>query len=360
MNPTVSIAFPCRNRGRLLDRTIMSILRQKYSPRVELVVVDDGADGITEGVANQYGAKFILKPRVESYPEFQSITEMWNLCLANCTGEIVMLQCAEVHHDKLTVIQDLVERVMSGTKIMATPLIRDLGQKGEFENWANHPTEGSRPGWISGAGPHAFRRTEMLEIGGYEEMFYGYGHEDDYWMYLLRKNGWSIEYVESAICSHQWHLRPTFEPITGYANRALLRTLWMEIEDGEREPRANSKALEIDNSVTAQQINDYAELVASTSRSSEYKEWAEKWVNGFANVDDIFVTQRNMAVEQLGPEEMVLEAAWAILRAGEAHVQAMVSTDGRWKERASRAADIHMTWAAHALKRAGKLIVTAQ
>src|SRR6266852_4778631 len=131
MWPSVSIAFPCWRRGVLLEKTLASIRRQKYPGDLELIVVEEEDDGYTKTVAQAFGAKYIHNPRLEPYPVFQSIAELWNLGLHACTGEIAVLQTAEVLHESPKVIEDLVHRAWwSGQRILATPLIKDLGQDG--------------------------------------------------------------------------------------------------------------------------------------------------------------------------------------------------------------------------------------
>ena len=60
--PSVSIAFPCWNRGVLLAETLASIRKQNYPASLELVVVESGNDDQTEKVAQDFGAK-VSSPR---------------------------------------------------------------------------------------------------------------------------------------------------------------------------------------------------------------------------------------------------------------------------------------------------------
>lgn len=154
----------------------------------------------------------------------------------------------------------------------------------------------------------------MLEVGGYEENFYGYGFEDGFLFYILRKNGWSIEYVESAVCAHQWHERTKYEPVTGYANRSLLNILTMEIEDGTRLPLANKEPLRLETAVAEEQITGAVRMALSLPMSRTFKDWAiECWMNGNKNPDITFVHQRTIANEGMGKVsqigEMITEAA---------------------------------------------------
>jgi len=363
MNPAVSIAFPCWNRGRELRVTLETITRQNYSP-LELVVVEEEDDGLTESVAKEFGVKYVRRIRTQPYPIFQSIASQWNQCARESSGEILLLQTAEVLHESDNVIGDLVERILSKPKIMATPLIKDLAQDGSQIGWYNHPTDGSRPGWVSGAGPHAIRREDFFFTGGYEELFYGYGSEDDYWMYLLRKNGFSIEYVESAVCAHQWHERTKFEPVTGYANRALIRTLTMEIEEGRRKPLANCQPLSLEASAREEDVtNIVLDALNREEMSRKFKTWAvEVWINGNRNPDITFVYQRDIANEGNGRiseiGEMITEAAWGVVRAREAYVEGALAANEAWSKRALQCAQVTETWASRALARARKLMET--
>jgi hypothetical protein len=360
MTSSLSIAFPCWNRGQLLEITLETIRRQNYPGPLELVVVESGEDGLTEYVAKHFGARYIRQERPETFPVFQSITEMWNRCAKESSHEILLLQTAEVLHESGNVIQELVKRVESKPKVVATPLIKDLLPDGSFTNWYNHPTEGSRPGWVSGAGPHAMRREDFFSVGGYDLRHYGYGGEDNFWMYVLRKNGFSIEYVENAVCGHQWHERTKYEPVTGYSNRSLTNILIMEIEDGKRKPICNGEPLELDLTATEEAITDAVIETLSLNPGTFFKDWAKScWLVGNKHPDLTFVAQRSTANEGLGLisqiGEMVTEAAWAIIRAKEARAVAAAVT-GQWAARASLCADIDATWAARSLAKGKELM----
>ena len=134
MWPSVSLAFPCWNRGLLLEKTLASIWRQSYRhwTNLELVVVEEGDDGYTKKVAEAFGARYIARERKESYPLFQSIAEHWNQCFRECHNDVVILQCAEILHESENVIADLVTRVTSGNKIFAHAYLKDLNADGSF------------------------------------------------------------------------------------------------------------------------------------------------------------------------------------------------------------------------------------
>jgi len=357
--PSVSIAFPCWRRGALLRNTLESINRQAYPGKLELIVVEEENDGLTEQLAAEYGARYIRNERVEPFPVFQSITKLWNMCWQAASSEIVILQCAEVMH-RNNVIESLVDHLLtSDKKTLATPLIEDLAEDGSFAGWYNHPTEGSRPGWVSGAGPHCFYKWEMEKIGGYDLQFYGYGGEDNYLFFLLRKNGWNIDYVPSALCAHQWHERTKYEPTTGYANRSLINALTMEIELGWIPPLANREPLELRRRPDIEELYKVLACTVDFPMSETFKNWRENFYETPIHPDDLFVLQRTIANEGLGKVyeigEMITESVWAMLRETEAR-QVADEASGQWKNRASFCADIHATWAALSLEKAKRLM----
>lgn len=370
MWPSVSIAFPCWNRGLLLEKTLTSIWRQSYRHwnSLELIVVEEGDDGYTRKVAESFGARYVARERKESYPLFQSITEMWNQCFRECHNDVVILQCAEVMHESENVIADLVARVTAGDHIFAHAYLKDLNPDGSFNGWYNHPTEGSRPGWVSGSGPHCFYRQEMLEFcdgnpGPYCTDYFGYGGEDDHLFDCLRQSGWRLEYVNT-ICAHQSHERVKYEPVAGYANRALKNIHYREMRDGFRPPTPNKYPLLVDTSVRESVIADWI-LVAENryEMSNIFDVWAFLWRSGDRNPDDLFVLQRAVANEGLGiPSqigEMIMEAAWSVIRADEAltaHAVAEYQQFPHWAARCKRSWEIQLTWAARALAYAAKLM----
>ena len=367
MAPPISIAMPCWRRADYLARTLESIRRQNYPGELELIVVEDDRDGLIEKVAAQFEARYLTRKRTENYPIFQSVAVIWNMCLRACSHEITILQTDDIVHESSHVIEELVERVQTAPKLIAMPLIKALRPDGSFHQWYSHPAFDGQGARISGTGPHTFFRSEMLKLGGYEEMFYGYGYDDNYIQYLWRKNGWTIDYVESAMCAHPFHEHSQYgnEKFTVHANRALIRTLVMEIEDGLRKPIANSQPLQFDFSAKEADVEQILSEVRGLPRASRlFAEWeAFCWRQG-NHPDRSAQYSQNISCERpIQPtsmlDEMIVECAWGLARANLARVeqaQPVIAGQEDWPRVVGRAADITHTWASRALGKARFLI----
>lgn len=350
----VSIVMPCWNRAQFLPRTIDSILRQSYPGELEFVIVETGNDG-TQAVAERYGCRYLNFPRDE-HPLYQHLCAMWNIGIREAKNEIVILQNAEIVHESGGVVSDLVALVESGPKVHAMPLVKDAEADGTFRDWCNHPTEGCRPRWRFGGGPMAFLRADLLWVGGWEELFYGYGHEDDFFFYLLNRHGFKLEYAMNAVCTHWDHERVPYDPTTGYANRALIRLLTFQIEHGLREPFANRQPLAVKLGPTDDDLSDEIMRLWRLDSSKVFKQWAERWISGDRTPDDNF-TISNYCLNEgrgmiSGATYHTTEAAYSFLRAKrdkEISEDAWAKGMDKWSARASFCAVIHETWAATAL-----------
>lgn len=345
---SVTIGFPCWNRAEYLQRTLESIRRQNFNEPLELIVAESGDDGKTKIIAEKYGCRYFSMPR-EEYPEFQSVSKMWNALINQANNEVLILQCAECVHESDNLIEELVKTVESGPKICTTALLRDLDSQGQFRGWYNHPKEGSRPGWISGSGPIAIKTADVRNMGGFEELFYGYGHEDDYFYFLLGKNGFHVGYTIGAVCGHLDHPRTAYERVTGFANRALIRILTHEVNAGLRPPHANIRRLDTVQPVNQRRImRDLTEAI-DLGASREFTAWVNDFFNGDKSPENAFQAHRNAANEGRGLIshicEMAAEAVWARLIRDEDIAASKVNTHGgAWLARIYRAADIMEVW----------------
>jgi GT2 family glycosyltransferase len=229
----VSIVLSCYKRGKQLRKTLESIRRQAM--KAEIIVVEDGNDGLTEKAAREYKAKYFRKFRTD-LPAFQNPSRVHNIGIRNATGEVIVLQGGEVMYESAPDgLSDLVEPVLADSKVATTPIVRALGPDGKPTEILCAP-DGPRGGWIINF-CLAVHRAALYKVGGFEEGYTGYGFEDDQLMYSLRKIGVSTKYVD-VLVSHQHHERTNylFENPFG---RAQLETFIRQVEHEGRPAVAN-------------------------------------------------------------------------------------------------------------------------
>ena len=239
--PGVSIVMTPRDRTRLLMVTLESIMRQNYSD-LEIVIVEDRP---SEASLGAYCArnKILYDARRSPLEGWMNPSPLMNRGLLMATKDIVIFQNAEVKHDTLTCIADLVAPIAQAKidqepPLSTSALVQALNKDGSVEQWFTHPREGHRAGWFS---PfcQALWRTSALKIQGFEEEFCrgGYGFEDDMFEFMLRYSGVQLKYAEKALASHQWHIR--FDGDQRNGNSDVYKRIRAEIEVGIRPCVAN-------------------------------------------------------------------------------------------------------------------------
>jgi glycosyltransferase involved in cell wall biosynthesis len=237
--PSVSIVMTPKDRRRQLDTTLETIFAQQY-PDLEIIIVEDRP---TEASLEAYCTRNKIK-----YAARRSRLEGWlnpaplmNRGLLLATKEIVIFQNAEVKHERLDNIVNLVSPIAKAKLDQESPLstcalVQSLNKDGSFEMWYTHNREGHRVGWIS---PfcQAIPRQSLLKIQGVEESFTKYGMEDDMLEFMLRYSGVQLRYVENTLCSHQWHERFSGDQNNGGPD--IYKRIRTEIEIGARPCVAN-------------------------------------------------------------------------------------------------------------------------
>ena len=366
---SVSIVLPCTEvRAPLLDRTLQSIVQQRYPGKLEIIVVEDvRADNTfptsaVKQVCAQYNAQCYRYRRTELLPEFQSPGKIRNKGIHTATGEILITQDCEILHESPHVIEDLVNFLGDNKKLLATACLRKLNERGQFSGWYNHP--GPPKFGIMGGCTAAIYRETVLAMGGFEESFFGYGYEDNYYVWLLHKNGVRAEYVESAMTGHQWHLPCKGDPFTDAANRALTWGLGYEILWEGRPAIANSVAPS--ETTITESYDDVAKLVRAAHtifHQGEYQQWANNWLLGKNISDDASFHARNVAsaARTLEPEKYArtgyiamaaAEAAWAVRWAAKCYEESVKwrGKDLMWERRLLTCRKRHLVLASAALR----------
>lgn len=88
------------------------------------------------------------------------------------------------------------------------PAVAALKPNGKFDHWYVHPKEGAgpRPFFFCGA----LRREHFLRVEGMDESFKGYGWEDDFFAFQLKRIGVEFTFRDDVVVHHQWHARNGF------------------------------------------------------------------------------------------------------------------------------------------------------
>jgi glycosyltransferase involved in cell wall biosynthesis len=196
----VSIVMTTYNRTPLLRNTLGSIVRQFPSGETmpEVIVVEDGDDGgEVRKVCHDFGVTYLQRKNrpdlVWSNPSVPT-----NIGLRAATGDIVILQSAEVKHTD-NLIRELSNRVDENNAVF--PSVMALKDDGTDDMWYDHGEHRRLPFFFCGA----MKRKWFNELRGLDEDFKLGGFDDNDFATRLMYAGVRFDYADDLLALHQWH-----------------------------------------------------------------------------------------------------------------------------------------------------------
>jgi glycosyltransferase involved in cell wall biosynthesis len=193
---SVSVVMTSYRRVPQLRVTLESIYRQDYP--VEVIVVEDGDDGgETKRVCEEGGAIYLQRKNrpdlIWSNPSVPT-----NIGLRAATGDIVILQSAEVKHTG-DLIRELSNRVDDSNAVF--PSVMALNEDGTDNMWYVHSQYRRLPFFFCGA----MKRKWFNELRGLDEDFKLGGFDDNDFAARLGYAGVRFDYEDDLLALHQWH-----------------------------------------------------------------------------------------------------------------------------------------------------------
>jgi glycosyltransferase involved in cell wall biosynthesis len=227
---TISIVMSSYKRAGLLKNTLDSIAMQTRKPN-QIVVVEDGQDSATTDVcalARQAGLPVEFYER-RNRPNlgYSNPAIPKNIGIKKSTGDILIIQCAEVMYTNPKDIENLVRPLSErkGVSTFATVSARE--HDGSFKEWYAGPNRA--PKWFLDFCQASFR-SDVMAVGGFDEGFQGYGFDDDAFALRMQASGVRYEWALDVECHHQYH--PIYDKNVqlSEAGRARFEKIKFEIE----------------------------------------------------------------------------------------------------------------------------------
>src|SRR5579885_949153 len=205
----ISVVVPTYNRLETLRVVIPSLLAQDLPPEsYEIIVADSNSnDGTAEYLAEVARAA----PRVRHLPGAYSGRAMArNAGIAAARGAIVLFTDSDI-----IASPDLLARHLEHHREPRAQAV--VGMEVQVESYLDYvrkrddprlrkPLHGTAPKRLSWlyflTGNASVRRTDLERVGGFDESFTGYGHEDLELGYRLQKAGIEIVYEPAAVNYH--------------------------------------------------------------------------------------------------------------------------------------------------------------
>lgn len=237
---SISIVMTAYKRHNLLRNTLASIRTQTRKPD-QIVVVEDGNDGgFTQSYcieAKNYGlpVEYVCRKNRPNLG-YSNPAIPKNIGIQKATGDILIIQCAEVAYTKDTDIENLVRPVEQDPTVSSFALVKALNEDGSFHQWYAGPDRA--PLWFLDF-CQAVRREAVVNIGGFNQDYISYGYDDDCFAFRLQAAGIKYQWAQDVVCHHQWHeINEKDVKLCDFGKQLLAQTIF-EIENKKRGPEVN-------------------------------------------------------------------------------------------------------------------------
>ncbi len=188
-----------------MRNTLDSIAMQSRKPN-QIVVVEDGHDSATEdvcAVARQNGLPVeFYERRNRPNLSYSNPSVPKNISIRKATGDILIIQCAEVMYTSPNDIANLVRPIEECSRASTFATVSARDEFGGFQEWYAGPGRAEK--WFLDF-CQAVRREHVVAIGGFDEEYKGYGYDDDDFAFRLQAYGLEYRWAREVECHHQWH-----------------------------------------------------------------------------------------------------------------------------------------------------------
>ena len=212
----ISVVIPSFNRSATLEWVLPSLLEQSLSREsYEILLCDAGSTDGTRELAEKLDPK---GQRIRFLPGGDSgRSGARNRGVQQAQGELILFTDADIIADP-RLLQGHLKRHQAhpGNAVVGCEI--QVNTLDEYERYrvnpaahARHkPTREKLPWHYFLTGNASLLRSQLLEVGSFDEDFQGYGHEDLELGYRILKKGWTIFYAPEAVDYH-WHPVPFAE-----------------------------------------------------------------------------------------------------------------------------------------------------
>ncbi len=220
---SVSVVIGTRNQRAILEPVLESYCRQTLPPDAFEIVLADSAS--TDGTAELCAGRswpYHLRHLALGHGGKSAAR---NAAISRATGDLVLVSDADVIADARLLACHVAahagepDRVVVGRQVLVDRV--DQVGRGGRDALRNRHRAGERLSWRElVTGNASLSRARLVEAGGFDERFVGYGYEDYELGYRLAARGMPMVYEPEAL---NWHCHPVrFED-----------DLWRKREAGE-------------------------------------------------------------------------------------------------------------------------------
>ena len=207
MAKKISVVIPNYNGEDLLKKTLPQVIEN--CPDCEIIVVDDASTDNSVSLLHNY-----KKVKVIKLSKNLGFVGAVNTGVKSAGGEYVLLLNSDVSPRK-NFLSPLISDISASPNIFAVGIKDVSHEKGKIffkgrggarfkKGFVNHfplPTEKGETLWVSG-GSGLFKKSEFLELGGFDNIYAPFYWEDIDLCYRARKKGFICLFEPDSVVDH--------------------------------------------------------------------------------------------------------------------------------------------------------------
>jgi hypothetical protein len=217
----VSILITTFKRDHLLKWNLKSLARQNIDYDFEVVILDEyheteNMKALVLEYIDVLNIRYINTGKNKKAPDEWRVPGFaFNIGIKQAFGDYIILSCAEIY-SKGNTINELIKPLLTNLKILSTPNNFYDDRTGDYLKCLEKGLPEKLPigSNLNKLLPFfmAFSKSELFDIGGYDEDFKGIAREDDNFIGRLKNNGCKYAFVNSEAI-HLFHERFDYQKI---------------------------------------------------------------------------------------------------------------------------------------------------
>ncbi len=205
----VSVVVVTHGRPELLRNTLYSITIQNWPmdwPLFEILVVDDGDEsGGVKGVCEEFpGVRRIYRANRKPVLGWSNAAIPLNMGIKHATGDVVVMHSGDVMYTRFSDLRSLARPHLLGNKKTVTLATCEKIGEADGVHFTVHARSQRNLLYTFGC---AFNRAWAIELGGIEESYEAWGHDEEDFARVMLKQGAQPYWFppEEVLTHHQYH-----------------------------------------------------------------------------------------------------------------------------------------------------------
>ena len=214
----LSIVIPTYLRNELLEIGLQSIIDQNITEPYEIIVLNDAQPDESKNICKKFNVRYIFTgQRNNKELKWRCPGFAINIGIKKALGKLILITSPEIYYLTPNCLNKMIELALTNNKSLTVPEIGYDDVKNTFFNNLDF----NRCNVLNIEYPFCMiiHKSELLNIGGYDESFTGFAYDDTDIVTRLLANGCTYQKALNHKIIHLFHGERTAVSRVGLVNK---------------------------------------------------------------------------------------------------------------------------------------------